>query len=355
MENLPVEITTNIFLRLPARSLGQLQCVSKTLKTLISSPYFTKTHHAQTPPALRRLKLLFCTSSLHTLDIFNEQIQRNPRPHYLRLRSSHVRNYCGAVELVGSCNGLVCLLYASNRYSLVNPTTRAMRVLPDAGMLPARIRLSGFGYVARRDDYRVVCVGSDEVMRVFSAKDGSWRRVWALVPLPVNRGIKPVFVGGVVHWLGFDSGASPLHKVMGFDFVDEEVKMLPLCEQMSKRVITALGVLGGRLCVLSVADHDRDLDLWVMMEYGVRESWMRLCELPIVYPHSPFASVSPISYVGYEILFLADSRCLMLSDIGGGTHKTLEVELQGRGSTEEMQVAVYEETLVSPHDFICQE
>ncbi|KAK1355334.1 F-box domain-containing protein [Heracleum sosnowskyi] len=320
MESLPLEITSNVLLRLSVKTLGQLRCVSKTLTT---SPYFTKTHHNQIPSAQRRYQLLLSASSLHTLNIFHN----NTPPVYLRLPSNAIKKYCGAThELVGSCNGLVCIYYPPNNYSLLNPTTRELRLLPNPETLPldARARLHGFGYVSKFDDYMIVSIGTDEsVIRVFSAKADLWKTVSTSVPLPVLPWVKPVYVNNVVHWLGnFDVGEyqfRPVHHIMGFDFVDEEFKVLPLCEDLNQRLITTLGVLGGDFCVLSRGvDDNMNLDMWVMKEYGVGESWIRILLLP-VYPNLPFVSLSPICPAGiygtvHGILFLADSRCLLFYD-----------------------------------------
>ncbi|KAK1355333.1 F-box domain-containing protein [Heracleum sosnowskyi] len=283
MENLPLELNTNILTRLPIKTLGQLKCVSKPFKTLITSHHLTKTHLNLISQLEHQL--LVSTSTLHTLNIFHNNHRSPLHVLPLKIPINLADNRRGEViELVGSCNGLVCLFYPPNTYSLLNPTTREYRVLPDPGRFPgdARIRLSGFGYVEVCDDYMVVSIGTDntgvgdQVIRAYSAKTDSWKTVLARVPFRVLPWVKPVCVNGVVHWLGFGGKFPPVNQIIGFDFAKEEFRILPLMGNMNERGIKALGVMGGCFCVLSTErDRDSFLEMWIMMEYGVKESWIR--------------------------------------------------------------------------------
>lgn len=357
MENLPLELNTNILTRLPVKTLGQLKCVSKPFKTLITTHHFSKTHLTKTP---FKPQLLLSTSTLHTLNIFHQNHQSPPQPLPLQIPSYPFNLRGEAIQLVGSCNGLVCLYCPPNTYCLLNPTTREFRVLPDPGRFPgdARIRLSGFGYVEKCDDYMVVSIGTDNtgvgnsVIRVYSGRGDSWKTVVARVPFRVFPWVKPVYVNGVVHWLGFGGKFPPSNKIMGFDFAKEEFRVLPLSGDMNERGVKALGVLGGCVCVL-LRDRALVLEMWMMMEYGDRESWIRTLSIGGSYSTDPITYIFPICYVEEKVLLLVDNETLVLYDPVVRVTESLAVKPRGRENT--MDVIVYEESIVSPYGYICQD
>lgn len=255
----------------------------------------------------------------------------------------------------------MCLYHPPNAYSLLNPTTREFRVLPDPGMFPgdARIRLSGFGYVAVCDDYMVVSIGTDntgvgdQVIRVYSAKTDSWKTVLARVPFRVLPWAKPVFFNGVVHWLGFGGKFPPVNQIMGFDFAKEEFRILPLRGVMNERGIKSLGVMGGCVCVLSTErDADSFLEMWIMMEYGVKESWIRTSSFGGAYNTDGMMVIFPVCYVEEKVVLMIKCERLVLYDPLRRKSTNINVNLRERGGT--LDVVMYEESLVSPYGYICQ-
>lgn len=223
--------------------------------------------------------------------------------------------------------------------------------------MDSRIRLSGFGYVAVCDDYMVVSIGTDntgvgeQVIRVYSAKQDSWKTVSSKVPFRVLPWVKPVCVNGVVHWLGFGGKFPPVNKIMGFDFVKEEFKVLSLGEGMNERGIKGLGVLGGCVCVLSTErDVDAFLEMWIMMEYGVKESWIRTLSFGGAYKNDGIMDVFPVCYVEDKVLLMIKCESIVLYD---PVRRISTNVLRKRAGT--IDVAMYEESLVSPYGFICQE
>ncbi|KAI9127130.1 hypothetical protein K1719_001689 [Acacia pycnantha] len=131
---LPEEIITNIFKRLPVKSLMQFQCVSKHWKNLFKNPSFITDdlrhsgHHnpyflffhtfyqGRDNPV--QLNLLDCEMQVRDL-------QRAPPFDSLRV---------GLVNIIGSNNGLLCVTIRKNELTrspssvlLWNPATRDLR------------------------------------------------------------------------------------------------------------------------------------------------------------------------------------------------------------------------------------
>lgn len=220
--------------------------------------------------------------------------------------------------------------------------------------MDSRIRLSGFGYVAVCDDYMVVSIGTDntgvddQVIRVYSAKTDSWKTVLTRVPFRVLPWVKPVCVNGVVHWLGFGGKYPPVNQIIGFDFVKQEFKILPLRGNMNDRGIKALGVLGGSVCVLSTErDVDSFLEVWIMMEYGMKESWIRTLSFGGAYNTDGMTVVFPVCYLEDKIILMIKCEKLVLYDPVRRISTNLDVNLRGRAGT--LDVVMYEESLVSPY------
>lgn len=72
--------------------------------------------------------------------------------------------------------------------------------------------------------------------------------------------------------------------IVYFDATEEEFKEVlnPNYESMNDLVVddlAGLAVLGGLLCVV-MSKRESPTDVWVMKEYGVKESWTKLFVIP---------------------------------------------------------------------------
>ncbi|XP_059428696.1 uncharacterized protein LOC132162473 [Corylus avellana] len=118
-------------------------------------------------------------------------------------------------ELVGSCNGLVCLYNRKRNITLWNPATREHKILPTLGIDPdspntLRWNCVGFGY--HLEDYKVVRIlySRDEPpnraqVEVYSMSTGSWRVVDAIVPCSIRPYYMcSVILKGMPYWLGLE-------------------------------------------------------------------------------------------------------------------------------------------------------
>ncbi|XWS18124.1 hypothetical protein CRYUN_Cryun32bG0015000 [Craigia yunnanensis] len=125
-------------------------------------------------------------------------------------------SYNHGIKILGSCNGLLCIRNIIEDMAIWNPSTRKHHVLPSLGSCNGYVY--GFGHDPITDDYKVVKI----------MQHGS-----------------------------------------------ENYREVPQPEYKDKRFQLNVGVLGGCLC--TIANYgDVRVDLWVMKEYGVKESWTRL-------------------------------------------------------------------------------
>lgn len=367
MERLPQELNTKIFKGFTVKRLCQLRCVSKSFNTLLRSHYFTKIHRDQTSSTNGIKLLVVGNSSLHTLNISDKDDDKVPcHPLPLRIPLNPIN---GPTQLVGSCKGLACLFQPPNTYAFLNPTTREFRVLPDPGTFPtyASVRFSGFGFVQSLDDFMVVSAATHKyglfpsVIRVYSDKANSWKTMPAEVKVPFSAftPAKSAYANGVAHWLGYISwvdrhgNARSCCKIMGFDFANDKFEILLLHENIDQGEIKAFGALGGCICVLA-RDADLSLGMWVMKEYGVVDSWTKTFSIRRASTQKPSTSIFPICDAGDEVLFEINKQ-LVLYDTVKNTAAKLKAGLQGIREWEgKLDMARYEECLVSPHAYFCQ-
>ncbi|XP_059292424.1 F-box protein CPR1-like [Lycium ferocissimum] len=287
-------IQEEILSRLPVKSLIRFKRVSKSWKTLISEPYFKKKHlnHAKNHNSRKLLisqsgygqdhTFTFYSSSLSSVQLVKD-IQRLDWP--LNSKTIHARVYC-------CCDGLFLIGIWSNVEEehpsillLWNPATRESIVLSHSELPPSELSLYGLGYDSTSNDYKVVRIDGydyytpDEILVL---KSGSWKKIdkttyrsdgWLCASHDNMDGL--VFVHGALHWLGCE----PRFTVVSFDISNEMYGEIPLLKIMhSFTMKTGLSVLGGMLCVH--CNKHETFNLWVMYDYGVKESWIKSFTIP---------------------------------------------------------------------------
>lgn len=288
----PKEILTdNIFTRLPLKSLGRCKCVSKPWKSLISDPYFVKTHLTKTSTDDTKIILISNEPNpgrLYSVDVDNNNLRYGHR--------SHLNFDCSDswYRIWGSCDGLVLAQRDQTWTSmyLLNPTTLESKQIPVLPSLLSKYRniayMFGFGYDSLSDDYAVVSISywpegegsiregymlkkNEAVARVYvyMLKKNYWDKV-GLAPYNYKQsdGGAGMFVGGCLHWLVKNVG-SPWF-ISAFTIASKEFSQVAVPDRASR-----LGVLKGCLCLINMDASMGISELWVMKEYGVLESWIK--------------------------------------------------------------------------------
>ncbi|GKV15002.1 hypothetical protein SLEP1_g25803 [Rubroshorea leprosula] len=293
---LPREILLEILSRLPITSLIHFKITSHAGYDLIVDP--------RLPPMFRNwvsdsnpCLILFRNDSVATRGLYfvgsegrsNRRVRRIDPPQH-----SDVDN------LVGSCNGLLCLSFpiiggSSVFHSLLiyNPFVGdAVRVPPANRFLKQR-EVFGFGFHPRTGEFKVVRIVSydkivaianpnvfttvcESMVQVFTVGTTEWRNKGA-PPEQFQYGSPPVLVEGSLHWLMVVrmEEVDPIFGIISFDLADEVFEEIPHppCQQLVSRDYS-LSVLNGCLSVARLVDAVH-FDIWVMREYHVRESWVK--------------------------------------------------------------------------------
>ncbi|PHU21416.1 hypothetical protein BC332_06523 [Capsicum chinense] len=271
---LPLELITEILVRLPVKSLLKFKSVSKSWLALISSPDFIKNH--------LNLSANNKDNTYHRIILRDSHPPRDPKVCPLRslLDGDFVteaydfdypmKNTTSCFWTVGSVNGLICLEVVYIGLFIWNPTIRKYKTLADHGteLNDDDTCSYGFGYDEVHDDYKVVGLffidngdyPYDVTVKIYSLKSDSWRQIDGFQSADLASDFaKSIY--GKIHWMTSEG------EIIFIDLVDEKwATMNHPCYGEDLRL--KLGVFGSDLSIFTSS-----AELWVLKEYGVEESW----------------------------------------------------------------------------------
>ncbi|KAL7116607.1 hypothetical protein ACP275_03G014900 [Erythranthe tilingii] len=359
-DHLPKEIMEEILCRLPVKPLSRFKCVSPSWRSLISSKQFIKTHLQRSKKiesfADQRI-ILACKGKLKACSLsslLTESVTRVDSFDFFPMNSSN------DIVIVGSCNGLICVLVDKCRFFLLNPSTRESKELPDfftGAMFPKNlgsISAYGFGFDESSGDYKIcaVCysmlvfglnVTFPRTVRVYSLKADSWGVSSLFYKLDICLHGEAKFMSGKFHWIS-DFLTDPKWEVVCFDLKSEtfETVKQPSCMEGYKR--PRLGVLEGCLCVFSNYSPTDTIDISIWNEYGVEDSWAKYVTIPY---QSVTNYVAPLFVLPTgEVLFTCGSEFFIYNKRDNCVRQQHTVDFD-RDRDRDHEAEVYIESLVS--------
>nr|KAJ0195853.1 hypothetical protein LSAT_V11C700364670 [Lactuca sativa] len=300
LENLLGDLLLNIFIRLLAKEVGQMRCVSKSWNALLSRSSFIKSHLHHSINNNDRTLLVFYNniSSSCNRKPFTTHPFRSPKlklTNLIKLPLVNPRSVYSAsiIKVIGSVHGLICSSYG-NVIHIWNPSLSMVSTLSPHSKPPrynSEIHFR-FGFDLKTEDYKVVkLIGLTSTLpylvkkwlqvEVYSMRKGSWEFITQRFPSDVTRIFDIDFVcadghDGHLHWLGNFAEGEKRKVIVAFDLGSETFTQIPLPDSIpSNKHPNALGVLDGKICVMSEVVTDGVCEVWVMEEYGVAESWVK--------------------------------------------------------------------------------
>uniref|UniRef100_A0A2N9GG53 F-box domain-containing protein n=1 Tax=Fagus sylvatica TaxID=28930 RepID=A0A2N9GG53_FAGSY len=223
---LPPEILIQSLSLLPIKTLITCISVSKTWKSLIQNPTFISTHlnHSknnhlflfrlcskQLSEATRCNTRAPAEKELYKLHWDNNNNNEDFKEHTRFDFPFHGKSINPIFNVVGTCNGLVCLaddilIYAYN-FIIWNPCLRKFIKLPRPNVTfdihGSYDATTGFGFDDKTNDYKVVRFVTPHYKgEMDSLATGEWRMVSALAPIGVTHGQEPpTFLNGLCIWM----------------------------------------------------------------------------------------------------------------------------------------------------------
>ncbi|KAF3668562.1 putative beta-glucosidase 18-like [Capsicum annuum] len=281
----PEEIIMDILIRLPVQSLLRFKCASKFWKTLISDPSSKAKHNnhakknkriliAQQVPGAGKSFYFYSLSSLSA-----QPLQKLCFPSTHKPQRYVILCCCDGLCLLWSCSGAGHLLW--------NPSTNESVEFPDHEYPDATCSTYGLAFDSINDDYKILKIDNKGSLtspnKIFALKSGCWRNIDNHPRGLVNgmRGDNSLaFVRGAVHWISKDNLSR--HFMISLNISNEVYGEISLPEGICSRWIClkrGISVLQGMLCAYCTHESPRGgctFKLWVMKDYGVKESWTEL-------------------------------------------------------------------------------
>ena len=304
--HLPYDIVLNILGRLPVKSVARFRCVCKSWDSSITTPYFISTHlnHNNKDPYEDGNGYIIHMASWKARRVISfSTSMSSPSPPSLPPKTSictvaygHTFDKIFEIEIpfdfssnctqmVGSCNGLLCLADSNNVIYLWNPSIRKFKKLPHTCLGNLNNVTLGFAYCSENNDYKVVMTShsflSTYEIGIYTLSSDSWRRVEISVKTNVTfcKGmLSPIpLVSGALHWMPYVKDED----IMAFDVNSEKFRTLAvpdvsIYEPPLQR--TCIASFRGKLAFIGRSGFQ--YSIWVMRDYGVVESWNKLFVVP---------------------------------------------------------------------------
>ncbi|CAK9180401.1 unnamed protein product [Ilex paraguariensis] len=295
IDSLPHEIFINIVSRLPITSLIQFRFVSRASQILSNDPLLGDLHLSRTTknnPCL----IFHCDYPIQNQLYFVELPDHDDHQKEI-VREIHTPFSASMPEfyVVGSCNGLLCLsnLLFDGSLSVYNPFTRKHKELPKSIKCEEQKVMFGFGFHPVAKEYKVVKIiyfGNvynvynrpwryrfrnlefpNSEAQILSLSSNTWRSIGE-VPYQLKRSSEAL-VNGRLHWVTYQGVLGPI--IVSFDLADEQFREVPGAGSgFLARCNFYLVVLGGCLSAVVPFSFGR-LEIWVLKEYDVKESWIK--------------------------------------------------------------------------------
>jgi len=363
---LPVEVITEILLKLSVKTLLRCKCVCKSWLSLISDPHFAISHFqlAASPRLLFIARLGSETLSIDFHACLDDDSASSQQPDFLCPRSYP--------EIRGSCRGFLFLDFYRDFY-IWNPSTRVHKrihlsplTIASHSYFNANNRtfslLHGLGYDVSTDDYMIV-VGSYKYnytnpsvyssidLEIFSLRANEWEQIEFDSDLPYRNIASPQggrrvgsFLNGSIHWLVYNYETKS-NVIIAYDLKEMTLSEIALPDDFNSGHslrIYDLMVFGGLISVWIVKSSK--IKIWVMQEYAAHSSWTKTLDFSF-YPAPGF---SPVCFTnrGDIVGPVADGGLAKLNDKG----QLQEYHSYGGRCFMRSEMAVYTESLLSLPD-----
>ncbi|XP_074301134.1 F-box protein CPR1-like [Silene latifolia] len=306
------------------KSLVRCRCVCKTFNTEISTPYFI------------RLNLQY-TAAYNGNRLLILPVEKRGQSAVLGFnlddRLSHespllVTPYL--VYIFGSCNGLLlCYRACSHLLSLHNPINGNIKYIDIDKIDNSFFSSLGFRFDETHNDYKMVAIWEnydfsqdqqpERTVKVYSVMEDTWRITEYNYKIRVKDILdgccSGVLIGNsLLHWMFWCPLSNRRHRIGCFDICSEtwiSDVVLPDYYYNSTECwiyLLEIGELDGRLCCSLENKIESCFDVWVMEEYGVKDSWTMLLSIPVI-DDSLLGGIVAVARVGCEVLVKHRDGC----------------------------------------------
>lgn len=276
------EMIGEIFQRLPLKTLLRFRSLSKSWCSHISSPDFKRKHirHSVGKPHKILIRHKFNERDDKSKDVYTLHSEDQIMLHSECVMSITALDFPMG-KIVGSCNGLLCLLDHSTGISIWNPSLRRILILPYHPSLRSFHVSVGFGFDPITNDYKIVAILHEQHVKkslVCSMKTGTWCEIAFPITLFDCMCPRACFVNGVLHWVVSclsDDDIEPPPYIITFNVSTNVFGKISLPEPSWKR--GHLTVISGSLAAIANEYHNHTIH--VRKEYNNAAYWSLVFQL----------------------------------------------------------------------------
>ncbi|CAK7338461.1 unnamed protein product [Dovyalis caffra] len=320
---LPHGLILDILSRLPIKSLFSCKLVCKTWLHLISDPHFAKLHLSKSSTAILIRDVCFRSTELLSTQFVEEVHDKTVDVEKMRfVPNTNLPDT--EFHVINSCKGLLCLDGKSkgnfNQMIYVcNPILGEYVIIPVFEKLRKWEQYFALGFSSVSNQYKVLQTYFPDRpyvnqcrAEVYTVGTGQWRSI-GNAPFSLDHLDANAFLHDSVHWIDYSPENDGF--ICAFDFGFEHFKRLALPIDSQKlhgfrdHAISCVGVLKAWLFVaFDVCSEWGDLEIWVMEEYGIKESWSKKFVVD-------FISYQPLFTLGSgKILMFQRHQCIVCYD-----------------------------------------
>jgi F-box interacting protein len=202
---------------------------------------------------------------------------------------------------IPSCDGILCFGINQRQAVLYNPCIRKLQKLPCLRRVEGNSTHYTFGYDPFIDNYKVVAVFNSYETQVevhsYTLGTDSWKRIKDFPSMFSFNGIlngilHGIFMRGTVNWLTYSESTNS-DAIVSLHLGKESYQQISLPFKCF-----GLYVMRECLCVFEISQEEWSaafIDVWLMKEYGNKESWIKLFHLPCFSSYADFADIVYIS------------------------------------------------------------
>ncbi|XP_042752570.1 F-box/kelch-repeat protein At3g06240 [Lactuca sativa] len=375
IENLSGDLLSKIFILLMAKQLAQMRCVSKSWNAILSQSSFIKSHLHHSINNNDQILVVFVNNLSINHKLFTSYLYPTHSPHrvlanFIKIPRVKPGYTYRMIKIIGSVHGLICSSYGDYVIHIWNPSLRAESALPPysfpyCGCYEISFR---FGFDSKTLDYKVVKITGltgpeqtstseeeeeeDDVpsfryliikwlqVEIYSMRTGSWKLITQRFPSHITRifdNDKACVDGhdGRLHWVGHTNEKLDSEVIVAFDLGSETFLEMTFPDSILDYYRSnTLGVLGGKLCVMS-GDGDAEIQVWVA------ESWVK--RHVFHFSHDPDHAFN--GFTSHNEFFIEDADdCLVFYDHIADKAKILEKYPGGKCNTN--RIVEYVDSLV---------
>ncbi|KAL6179624.1 hypothetical protein ACLB2K_051137 [Fragaria x ananassa] len=316
---LPMDTLVDILLRLPAKTLGRIRCVSRTLLKMVNNISFSTLHtslliatnSAAAACQVPQLMCCFrswidesdeCSVTLQSLK-YNEENALTKDRYAITISSQYYVCFvfCNLFCLQSNDNGECLLINPLGEREVVRlPENSFVQPLEDGGAI--RNCWLGMGFDNKTNTYKIPSVTHDSkfddgirlnymTAQVLVLGTDSWREIPSLPPRDFIMADQ-VCANGDVHWLTYER----CKRIISFDFTREEFYCIPIPPtlQRSRNSDSRLLTLKGSLAIVETTSSNTrgmimNIEIWVLKDLDEKQ-WLRYYKNSSIPDSIPFES-----------------------------------------------------------------